>query len=166
MTDHAPPSLPADGFNEIARCRQGPMVHNRHDQYIGAALRKYGEYSRGETELFRQIVREGDTVIEAGANIGVHSLDLSLMVGPKGQVLAFEPQRLVFQTLCANLALNSRVNVRAFQAGVGRRRAKSASRSSIQIAPIILALYPCAATTKVKRFPSSPWTALALRRVI
>jgi FkbM family methyltransferase len=111
--------LPENGFNALAACRVGPMLYNRNDQYIGASLRKYGEFSPGETDAFRQIVQRGWTVVEAGANIGAHTVDLSRLVGPEGVVLAFEPQRLVFQTLCANLALNSCANVHASQAGLG-----------------------------------------------
>ena len=33
--------------------------------------------------------------------------------------MAFEPQPLVFQTLCANMALNCVTNVRCFQKAVG-----------------------------------------------
>jgi len=58
-------------------------------------------------------------VIEGGANIGAHTVALSKLAGPTGAVLAFEPQRVVFQTLCANLALNSCANVRTFQCGIG-----------------------------------------------
>ena len=113
------PSLPTDGFNALATTRNGLMLYNRNDEYIGASLRKYGEYSPGETELFQQILTPGMTVVEAGANIGVHTVDLSRFVGPQGVVVAFEPQRIVFQALCANLALNSCANVRALQAGLG-----------------------------------------------
>lgn len=119
MPQLPPITLPANGFNEMAMCRHGPMLFNRHDRYIGASLRKYGEYSRGESELFRQIVIAGATVVEAGANIGVHTVELSQLVGPQGSVLAYEPQRIVFQTLCANLALNSCANVQAFQLAIG-----------------------------------------------
>ncbi|HIP60545.1 MAG TPA: FkbM family methyltransferase, partial [Campylobacterales bacterium] len=35
-----------------------------------------------------------------------------------GRVYAFEPQRIVFQTLCANMALNSISNVETFQVAV------------------------------------------------
>lgn len=112
-------TLPPEGFNEIAMCRVGPLLFNRHDQFIGASLRTYGEYCPGETALFRQIVAPGATVIEGGANIGAHTVDLSRLVGIAGVVLAFEPQRIVFQTLCANLALNSCANVHAFQCGLG-----------------------------------------------
>lgn len=119
MTPRREVALPAGGFNEIAMCRNGPLLYNRHDQYVGASLRKYGEFSEGEAELFRRLVRPGSLVIEGGANIGAHTVGLSQMVGPTGVVLAIEPQRIVFQTLCANLALNSCANVHAIQCGLG-----------------------------------------------
>ncbi len=112
--------LPPGGFNELALCRHGPMLFNRHDRYIGASLQHYGEFSPGETELFAQLVGPGATVVEVGANIGAHTVPLSRMVGPAGTVHAFEPQRLVFQTLCANLALNSCANVHAHHAAIGQ----------------------------------------------
>ena len=111
--------LPPGGHNELALCRDGVMLFNRHDTYIGASLRKYGEWSAVELDVFRQIVQPGQIVVEVGANIGAHTVALSRMVGPTGAVLAFEPQRLLFQTLCANLALNSCVNVAARQEAVG-----------------------------------------------
>jgi len=120
MPSPRPPAvLPAEGFNEIASCRHGPMLFNKNDQYVGASLRKYGEFSPDESQMFRQIVRPGMTVVEAGANIGAHTIELSRLVEPGGAVVAIEPQRLVFQTLCANVALNSRPNVLALQIAVG-----------------------------------------------
>jgi FkbM family methyltransferase len=97
------------------------MLFNRHDTYIGASLRKYGEYSPGESEVFRAFLQPGMTVAEVGANIGAHTVELSRLVSPNGWVHAFEPQRIVFQTLCANLALNARANVFARQAAVGAK---------------------------------------------
>jgi FkbM family methyltransferase len=107
------------GFNEIALCRSGPMLFNRNDTYIGASLKKYGEFSHRETVLFDLLVHSGMTVLDIGANIGVHTVDLSRLVGPAGAVHAFEPQRLIFQVLCANIALNSRHNVFTHNAAVG-----------------------------------------------
>ena len=119
MFQRPPPGLPADGFNEIAMCRVGPLLFNRHDQFVGASLRKYGEFSPGEAALFRQLVTPGATVLEVGANIGAHTAELSRLAGTRGSVVAFEPQRVVFQTLCANLALNSCANVQAFPFAIG-----------------------------------------------
>jgi FkbM family methyltransferase len=119
MSSPAPPPLSADGFNEVVAGRHGLFVFHRHDQYVGASLRKYGEFSPGEARLFAQLLTPGQTVVEAGANFGAHTVELSRLVGGLGRVYAFEPQRLVFQALCANLALNSCANVFAYQVALG-----------------------------------------------
>lgn len=103
--------LDGPGFNALVRARHGYLLYNRNDIYIGRAIEAYGEYSELEVVLFRQACGEGDIVVEVGANIGAHTVAFSRMVGAGGRVHAFEPQRVVFQTLCANLALNSITNV-------------------------------------------------------
>lgn len=107
------------GANRLMRCRHGAMLFNRNDLYIGRSLEAYGEFSELEVKLFEQALRPGMTVVEAGANIGAHTVVFGQRVGPQGRVFAFEPQRLVFQTLCANLAVNGLTNVVARQAGLG-----------------------------------------------
>ena len=87
------------------------MLYNKNDMYIGKSFDRYGEFSEGEVAMFQRILRTGDTVVEAGANIGAHTIPLAKLVHPIGRVVAFEPQRLVFQTLCANVAINSLANV-------------------------------------------------------
>jgi FkbM family methyltransferase len=113
--------LDPNGFNELQMCRSGPMVYNKHDTYVGGSLQKYGEFSIAEQVVFAQIVRPGALVIEVGANIGAHTVPLSALAGSAGEVHAFEPQRIVFQTLCANLALNHCTNVFARQSAVGEK---------------------------------------------
>jgi FkbM family methyltransferase len=95
------------------------MVYNFHDMYVGRCLDLYAEFSEGEVELFKQILFPGNFAVEVGANIGGHTVFLAQAVWPTGSVLAFEPQRIVFQTLCGNLALNSISNVDARHAAVG-----------------------------------------------
>jgi FkbM family methyltransferase len=110
----------ATGFNRWKACRFGVMLYNVNDRYVGQSLEHYGEYSFGESDVFRQLVRPGDVVVDVGANIGAHTLQFAQLVGPTGEVHAFEPQRLVFQALCANMALNSITNARCYQLAVGR----------------------------------------------
>jgi FkbM family methyltransferase len=106
-------------FNRVKQCRHGMMLYNFHDIYIGRSLELYGEFSEGEVDLFRQILKPGMVAVEVGSNIGAHTVFIAQAVAPGGFVLAFEPQRLVYQTLCANLALNSIVNVDARNLAVG-----------------------------------------------
>lgn len=107
------------GFNTLSRCRYGWMLYHTADQYIGRSLRKYGEYCEGEVALFRQLLSPGDVVVEAGANFGVHTIAMAKMVGPQGAIFAVEPQRLVYQVLTANVAINSLDNVITLRAGLG-----------------------------------------------
>lgn len=95
--------------------RYGKIMYNQLDQYIGKSLRLYGEYCQGEADIFEQLVHPGDIIVEAGANIGSHTVHLAQMAGDKGQVWAFEPQRLVFQLLAGNVAINSLTNVHCLQ---------------------------------------------------
>ena len=111
--------LETDGFNQLAATKHGYLLYNRNDTYIGRAIEKYGEFSALEMALFEELCRPGNAIIEVGANIGAHTVGFSRVVGPQGRVMAFEPQRLVFQTLCANVALNSLTNVDCYRAAVG-----------------------------------------------
>lgn len=95
------------------------MLYNVHDMYIGRSLDLYGEFSEGEIDVFRQLVQPGNVVLEIGANIGAHTVFLAQHVGPTGRVLAFEPQRVVCQTLNANIALGSITNTYCFHQAVG-----------------------------------------------
>jgi len=108
-------------FNKMKACRYGQMLYNSNDTYIGRSLDLYGEYSQGEADLFAGMLKPGNVVIEVGANIGAHTLLLSQLVTRSGAVIAFEPQRVLFQTLCANMALNHVTNAYCFQQAVGAK---------------------------------------------
>lgn len=116
--------LDHDGFNQLAKVKDGYYLYNRHDTYIGKAIEKYGEFSTAEMQLLHQLCTKDDFVIEVGANIGAHTVPLARHVGAGGVVLAFEPQRLVFQTLCANIAINSLRNVHCFWAAAGAKESR------------------------------------------
>src|SRR5579871_2985737 len=98
--------------------RYGRMWALAGDRYITRCLEAYGEYCEAEADLFRQLVRPGMTVVEAGANIGTHTLMLARACAP-GRLIAFEPQQRVFQLLCANLAANGLGNVTALPEAMG-----------------------------------------------
>ncbi len=121
MTDDPSQVSPFPAFNRLRACRYGQMLYNMHDMYIGRSLDVYGEFSEGEVDLFRLLLRRGDVVVDAGANIGAHTVFFAQRVGVEGLVLAFEPQRVLYQTLCANVALNSIPNVMAMARGLAEK---------------------------------------------
>ncbi|HEY2413449.1 MAG TPA: FkbM family methyltransferase [Pirellulaceae bacterium] len=116
--------LATSGFNRVTRTKRGLAMYNRHDKYVGRSLDLYGEYSTSEQDLFRQAVRPGWLVVEAGASSGAHTLVFSRSVGKSGHVIAFEPQRALFQVLCGNMALNSITNVECRREALGEKPGK------------------------------------------
>jgi FkbM family methyltransferase len=107
-------------YIRLKKCRDGLLMYNVHDSVIGRALDKYGEIFRGETWVFSRLLQAGMTAVEVGANIGVLTVPLARLAGPQGRVIAFEPQRIVHQMLCGNLALNAIANVVVHHAAAGR----------------------------------------------
>ena len=106
------------GPNVLRMTREGAMLYNRHDLYVGRSLELLGEYSPGETDLFNRLLAPGHTAIEVGANIGSQTVVLAKRAGAGGRVHAFEPQQPLFQLLCANLALNGLLNTHAWNCAV------------------------------------------------
>jgi FkbM family methyltransferase len=106
-------------MNVIKNCRHGLMLYNTNDIWIGRSLTQYGEFSQGEVELFQELIKPGMLVIDIGANIGTHTVPFAKLVGHKGLVFAYEPQRIVYYCLCANVALNNLTNVHCLRQAVG-----------------------------------------------
>jgi FkbM family methyltransferase len=100
------------------KTRSGPMLALRTDFYMTRSLELYGEYCPEEWRMLKQLIRPGMTVVEVGANMGAHSVDMARACAP-GAFYAFEPQPRIFQILCANLALNDIGNAIAYPEGCG-----------------------------------------------
>lgn len=106
---------------QVVPTRYGRMMCLSVDTYIGGSLIQYGEYSEGEVNLFRAFLRPDSVVVDAGANIGCHTVAMAQMV-PDGMVLAAEPLRYLYYMLCGNVALNGLTNVLTFHAALGATR--------------------------------------------
>jgi FkbM family methyltransferase len=129
--------LATSGFNRVTRTKRGLCMYNRHDKYVGRSLDLYGEYSISEQDLFRQAMRPGWLVVEGGASSGAHTLVFSRGVGKSGHVIAFEPQRALFQVLCGNMALNSITNVECRREALGEKsEALGENAGKIRVPPL------------------------------
>lgn len=102
----------------LIETRHGRMLAFEGDQFMTPTLVKRGEYSPQEWAMLEQLAKPGLPVVEAGANIGVHTVPLARRCAP-APLIAFEPQPRVFQVLCANLALNGIANVLAYPEACG-----------------------------------------------
>lgn len=114
-----PRTLLEEGHQRLVKARHGYVLYNSNDTVIGRSIELYGEYFESEVNVFRRFMTPGDVAVDVGANIGAHTLALARLAGDRGFVYAVEPQRLVFQTLCANIALNSLNNVHCLNAAAG-----------------------------------------------
>lgn len=105
---------------ELTETRHGVMLVNRNDVYMGNALLLYGECCELESRFILTLLRLPGLTIEVGANMGIHTIPMAKFLAGQGRMmLAFEPQPVIFQQLCANLALNGLMNVRALPYACG-----------------------------------------------
>ena len=121
MNDTQKNSIILGGFNNLIRMRDGWMVYDENDTYIGKSIKEYGEWCQEEIDLCKQCLKKNDVVIEVGSNIGSHTLAISQTVH-EGTVFAFEPQNVIFQNLCANLSINSITNCFCFNSALSDKR--------------------------------------------
>lgn len=64
------------------------------------------------------IVTKDKTIIDVGGNNGNFTVDFGHLVGNGGQVHTFEPQRIIYYQLCANVFLNGLTNVYCYNEAV------------------------------------------------
>jgi FkbM family methyltransferase len=93
---------------------------------IGDAVLKrvfyFGVFEPSLSRCVLDTIREGDTVVDIGANHGYFAMLMSRMVGPSGRVLAFEAFPDTYASLMRNLTTNDIRNVDARQVAVADRR--------------------------------------------
>ncbi len=87
------------------------MYLDPDDQVITPTILVLGSWEQNETALFLRTVRPGDTVVDAGANMGYYTIIGSRLVGDKGKIYAFEPDPSNFALLEKNVKLNGCTNV-------------------------------------------------------
>jgi FkbM family methyltransferase len=78
-----------------------------------------GVFFEEELEAYmRRELKPGDTVIDVGANVGHVAIPAASLIGPRGRVIAFEPNRELASQL-ATCAAEQRLNVEMRPYGLG-----------------------------------------------
>jgi FkbM family methyltransferase len=86
--------------------------------YIDNKLISEGIFESLSTNICNKLVKEGDVVIDIGANIGYYSIIFSDLIGPSGVVYAVEPTRHFREILYQNLEINELKNVKVISYGL------------------------------------------------
>lgn len=71
----------------------------------------FGQWEPAISNYIASALREGDTFIDVGANVGYYSLLAARIVGKSGRVFAVEPSPTIFSTLRNNVYLNMADNI-------------------------------------------------------
>jgi FkbM family methyltransferase len=101
------------------------MLLNPDDNVVSRLLAESGGIEWFETDLIEREVHEGDTVLDLGANIGYFTLQFARLVGPRGRVIAFEPDPVNANLLKRNVSLNGYHNVEIVRKAVADRTGES-----------------------------------------
>lgn len=71
--------------------------------------------------LVIDLLRPGDTVIDAGANAGYYSVLANAVMNGTGQIFAFEPNPVIFTKFMKNIVVNKAAAIRAFNVALSDR---------------------------------------------
>ena len=77
--------------NNTIRIRGISIQFHSPEEYHGRKLINDPNHKRKEIDFLCSLTKIGDVVFDVGANIGLHTMNLSAAVGEKGRVCSFEP---------------------------------------------------------------------------
>lgn len=72
---------------------------------IGRAIYLLGVYDLAVSESLWRLIEPGDSVVDAGANIGYMTSLMSARCGPRGRVFSFEPHPVILKKLKTHVTL-------------------------------------------------------------
>lgn len=101
-----------------AKIRAGALQGRRWVIASGSRFVK-GTYEPIQSEAFQRLIRPGSVVFDVGAHVGYYTVLSSVLAGPTGQVIAFEPLPANLKYLRRHLQLNDCDNVRVLTNCVG-----------------------------------------------
>ena len=92
---------------------------------LALSISHYGTYEELESKIMEEKIEMGNIVVDVGANIGLHTLNMARIVGNAGQVFAFEPDPSNFEILKKNVMINNYKNIILEQKAVGDKHGRT-----------------------------------------
>lgn len=103
----------------VVRLRSGILISVDPSDYLQLLIYYLGTFEHHCLRYWRSCARDGRTVLDIGANIGLYTIEGGVAVGPTGNVLSIEPAPSNFHWLKANVELNHLRNVTLIEVAVG-----------------------------------------------
>ena len=97
---------------EVVVVRKGVVWALNLKEGIDFAIYLLGGFEVRTLKRYAELVKEGDIVLDIGANVGAHTLPLAQLVGFEGKVYSFEPTAYAFVKQKANILLNPQLSSR------------------------------------------------------
>jgi FkbM family methyltransferase len=102
------------------------------------------EINQSYVDFFRKFIKEGDFVIDIGANIGDTTVPMAIAAGKNGLTIGFDPNPFVYKILEINASLNKDItNISVFPFAISRQEeefyyvSSEASFANGAISPVI-----------------------------
>ena len=99
----------------------GDLLWLNETGYLDRQIIESGSFEPASMSAVRRLVREGDVVLDVGANIGYYTVRFGKLVGVAGRVIASEPTLYYRRVLERNIAENGLTNVRLLDYGFSDR---------------------------------------------
>lgn len=92
---------------------EGSLFNLNSDSFLENLIIRNGNFEPHIVDLSKSLISKNDIVLDIGANVGLHTLLFSKLVGEGGggRVVAFEPNELNLERLKLNISLNQISNI-------------------------------------------------------
>lgn len=107
----------------VIKCNEADYMLFQTEDVISNSLYKTGQWESYLLTISKFFFKdiESPLIIDIGANLGAYSIPIAKSIQQSGgQVIGFEPQRIVYYQLCGNIILNRLDNYIALNKAVGQ----------------------------------------------
>lgn len=106
----------------LIKCKEADYLLFSTDDAISNVLYRTGQWEEYLLAISSALIQniESPLVLDIGANLGAYSIPIAKSIqNIGGNVIAFEPQRIVYYQLCGNVILNRLDNYQALNKALG-----------------------------------------------
>ena len=119
---HKIPTIKKFGNRNLYKTEENYYFWLDSEKYLDKSIIEHGFFEKESTEAVKKIVKNGDVVLDIGANIGYYTVIFSRLTGSKGMVYAFEPVKKYREVLKENLISNKVKNAKIYPFGFSDKK--------------------------------------------